>query len=240
MRRIVLGLIVLLAMIAAAERRLSDGAPQRVPDPTPSLWGQAVHPDRAVATSAMNCPLVMSLERESRYALTSLQGGIQFDIDADGDLDRVSWTEPGSDVAFLALDRDGDGRITSGKELIGGHGVSGATNGPNALSALAQEALGGEQRAMVDSRNPLFFRLLLWTDGNHNGVSELHELRSAQHLVSAIGLGFSRHHRRDRHGNESRYRGFVYAGPAPVTTREQDLRHQRPMYDVCLVTERSG
>ena len=170
----------------------------------------------------------------------ALDDGILFDIDADGDLDQVSWTEAASDVAFLALDRNGDGKITSGIELIGEHTLPGVKNGPNALIALASETLAGERRAVVDSENPLLFQLSLWTDANHNGISEAAEVRSAHQVVSDIGLGYQRHHRKDQHGNESRYRGFVHLrtepGPNRVTSSQDDIDRRRWMYDACLVT----
>jgi hypothetical protein len=63
-------------------------------------------------------PIIISTGRSSRYKLTSASEGVLFDIDGDGIAEQVAWTEPVSDVAFLALDRDGDGRITSGRELF--------------------------------------------------------------------------------------------------------------------------
>src|SRR5689334_12203516 len=44
--------------------------------------------------------------------------GVVFDLKGDGHPDRLSWPENPSQVAFLAIDRDGDGRITSAKELF--------------------------------------------------------------------------------------------------------------------------
>jgi hypothetical protein len=46
-------------------------------------------------------------------------------------------------------------------------------------------------------------------------IGRLSELRPARELVSAIGLGYTRQHRRDPYGNESRYRGFVHIRTAP-------------------------
>jgi hypothetical protein len=257
LRRIVLCLLAGLLILLVAERRLSDGERHGPEDPTPALWEEARHPRRppappveqsqpgmvtpvTYAAPSLNCPFVLSVDRSSPYTLTSVEDGVRFDIDADGVPDQVSWTGAGSDVAFLALDGNGDGRITSGKELIGGQTLPGVRNGPNALIALANEALGGEPGAVVDSQNPLLFKLLLWTDANHNGISETAELVSAHHVVSDIGLGYQRHHREDRHGNESRYRGFVHVRTEPglnrVTTAEEDVGRRRSMYDVCLVT----
>ena len=247
--RILVGLIVLLTMFVVAERRMSDVPARQVPEPLPGLWQQAQHPERGLATSpthgapALNCSLVVSLDRNSRFTFTSPEAGVRFDIDADGDLDQVSWTEAGSDVAFLARDRDGNGTVTSGGELIGQHAFPGARNGANALIKLARDGGAVNRWGTAGSENPLFLELLLWTDANHNGISEAAELRSARDLVSDIGLGFAIIHMNDRHANESRYRGFVHVRttqePQPITTPEEDVRRSRPVYDVCLGTKRS-
>jgi hypothetical protein len=86
--------------------------------------------------------------------------------------ERVSWTEADSDVSFLAIDRDGDGKITSGKELFGNFTLPGVSNGFLALQGLAMQTNGGIERGSVSSDDPLYARLLLWNDMNHNGISE--------------------------------------------------------------------
>ena len=63
-----------------------------------------------------------------------------FDIDGDGVPEQISWTEADSDVAFLALDRDGDGRITSGKELFGNHTLPGVTRSPTRMTRVIASA----------------------------------------------------------------------------------------------------
>ena len=245
MRRSAFALILIVLVLFVAQDRLSDGGGNLVsPDQSPLLWKEAVHSNLPTAVTyaaaPSNCVFVLSVNRNNPFTLTSVDEGVRFDIDADGDLEQASWTEAASDIAFLALDRDGDGMISSGRDLVGSRTIPGVTSAPNALIQLASDAIGSERRPAIDSGNPLFQRLLLWTDDNHNGISEGSEVLPAHELLSDVRLGFERHHRTDAHGNQSRYRGFVHvraeSGSQPVTSAADDTARLRPMYDVCLVT----
>lgn len=82
----------------------------------------------------------------------------QFDIDADGHLDEISMLREGS--GFLALDRNGDGKINDGSELFGTRSGNGFAD----LAAYDQDGNG-----WIDENDEIFSKLLIWTkdkDGN--------------------------------------------------------------------------
>ena len=177
---------------------------------------------------------------KTKIKLTSVEEGVLFDIDGDSDLDQVAWTETGAEVAFLALDIDEDGQITSGKELFGELMFAEALSGADSLIQTFDKS-EGKQSASVEAGDKLYHRLLLWTDRNHNGISESSELRPAKELFTAIGLGFVRlANERDKHGNR-----FLFAGWAEVRTggreqgqalnREDHSVRNRKFYDVALM-----
>jgi hypothetical protein len=154
-------------------------------------------------------PIVIATRSWARYRFTSREDGVLFDLDGDGTLEQVAWTPADSGVAFLALDRDGDGFSTSGKELFGNHTLPDTRNGFDALQRTAMATNGGIKRATVSSDDPVYARLLLWTDRNHNGMSEPDELRPAGEILSDIGLGYFAHDRADRFGNLFLYEGWA-------------------------------
>ncbi|MCA9799426.1 MAG: hypothetical protein KC474_07730 [Cyanobacteria bacterium HKST-UBA04] len=100
-----------------------------------------------------------------------------FDLNGDGQVDQVSWMARGSGDAFLALDRNGNGTIDSGKELFGDQ--HGATNGYAELAKFDENGDG-----LINSQDSVFGSLKAWVDTNANGISEAGELKS----MADIGL----------------------------------------------------
>jgi hypothetical protein len=167
--------------------------------------GQPTPGRRGPAPSAMFIALGAAPDA---VRLTSPDAGVAFDIDGDGDLDQVAWTESGTTVALFAIDANSDGRITSGTELIGSQMVAGAGNGPNALLQLFEKS-GAALSGAVQQGHTLYEQIVLWIDGNHDGLSEPNELRLAKELFTGVGLGFVTENRQDEHGNRFRFKGWV-------------------------------
>jgi len=149
-------------------------------------------------------PILLSLG-DQRFELTDRDGGVYFDLNADGEAERIPWTAVASDEAFLALDRDGDGAITDGTELFGDVTPQSPSEGPNGFLALAMydDALsGGNEDGRITAADEIFADLLLWYDANHNGVSEPGELQTIAEEVEWIDLDYGVTHRVDRFGNQ--------------------------------------
>ncbi|MBW9115885.1 VCBS domain-containing protein [Rhizobium cauense] len=134
------------------------------------------------ATSNAIDPIILDLDHNG-IALTQLDQGVQFDINADGHKDQIAWTA-GTD-GILAYDVDGNGKIDNGSEIFSPHFAGGTyVDGLAALSTLDSNHDG-----KIDAADEAFSKLTVWQDLNHNGITDSGELSSlADHSISSISL----------------------------------------------------
>jgi hypothetical protein len=163
-----------------------------------------------------------------------------FDIRGDGHPVRIAWTAPGSHNAFLALDRNGDGKISSGKELFGNFTAQDPAKHKNGFLALAEfdEAdQGGNGDGIIDERDAIYSKLRLWIDENHDGICQPNELHTLPELgVFAIALDYQTSPKRDQYGNEFRYKARINPGDRR-DKRDEASEVGRWTYDVFLTAK---
>jgi hypothetical protein len=126
---------------------------------------------------------------------------VLFDHNADGVRTGTGWVRP--DDAWLALDRNGNGLIDSGRELFGvdtiitaptvvtNNGLTystnvtrSATNGFEALRSLDSNADN-----VFNASDAEFANVRLWQDTNQDGISQASELKTlTQQGISSISL----------------------------------------------------
>ncbi len=117
-------------------------------------------------------PLVINMDADT--ASVSDQK-FYFDLDADGEEEQISFMSQGS--GFLALDKNGDGKINDGNELFG-------TKSGDGFKDLAE--YDKDQNGWIDENDEIFDRLKIWTK-DENGNDKLVDLKTAG--VGALYLG---------------------------------------------------
>jgi hypothetical protein len=100
-------------MATSEEDQYGDNDPPPPCDPccgAPTTSGNPVPQNKC-------CPILIDMNGKG-FHLTAANNGVTFDILGNGQPIHISWTDEGGSNAWLALDRNGDGKIDSGKELL--------------------------------------------------------------------------------------------------------------------------
>ena len=174
-------------------------------------------------------PIVIDLAGRG-YELTGVANGVKFDFFPNAAPIQMSWTAAGWNGGFLALDRNGNGRIDNATELFSNITPQQATKGQpaNGFAALADYDLpanGGNGDGKIDEHDAIFSKLLIWVDKNHDGVSQRDELLTMKQAgIQSISLKYAMSRWVDAYGNI-----FRYAAPIGIN----GLSNQT-VYDVVL------
>lgn len=121
--------------------------------------------------------------------LTTLENGVNFDLDNNGFEEKTAWI--GTEDGFLALDVNGNQKIDNGSELFGDQFI--LSNGKRSefgFEALSDFDENNDQ--LITEEDPVFQKLLIWIDKNHNGKSESDELyKLIEKNITSISVDYT-------------------------------------------------
>lgn len=127
-------------------------------------------------------PIVLDLDGDGFHLVGPASSKARFDVDGDGDRERIGWMEP--DDGMLVLDRNGDGRISGFSEISFVEDFLGAATDLEGLYAYDSDRDG-----FLTPADARFADFQIWIDGNSNGHSEAKELFLLADLaIVSLGL----------------------------------------------------
>ncbi|MGQ3892586.1 beta strand repeat-containing protein, partial [Legionella sp. CNM-4043-24] len=134
-------------------------------------------------TSNLVTPILLDLNGDNQISQRSLaDSNVYFDVNGDGQLDRLAWT--GAADGVLIYDQNSDGLVSSVDEFaLSRYLGDSATD----LEALSVFDTNGDGR--LDAGDENFSKFKVWQDSNGNGVSDAGEMSSlSQRGIASVNL----------------------------------------------------
>lgn len=147
-------------------------------------------------------PLVVDLDGNG-IETTSLEDGVQFDIDGDGNTEHTAWIKSGN--GFLVWDKNQDGTINDGSEMFGeGTVMINGKHAENGVAAILE--LDSNHDRILNNQDDVWGYLQIWHDDNTNGITENGELASLFDWgIQSLALSFEKIDWVDENGNKHIY-----------------------------------
>ncbi|HOV04586.1 MAG TPA: hypothetical protein PLG99_09270, partial [Kaistiaceae bacterium] len=161
---------------------------------------------KAIHWQPSDDPLVLDLDGDGIETVGLAQSGTHFDLDGDFFAERAGWLGP--DDGFLAVDRNGNGRIDDITEMFGGPDLS-------AFSDLAAHDDDGD--GAITAADAIFADLRVWRDLDQDGVTDEGELETLDFFdIVSIGVGATDLGDREVFGNRFPQEGTFTLGDGTV------------------------
>lgn len=144
-------------------------------------------------TVQLYSPIVLDYTNVGRPMFSSVdESKVRFDLDGNGRKERTGWIAGYGGVGLLALDLNGNGVVDNGLELFGeGTKIAGTNKkARDGYAALAQYDTNRD--GVIDSKDAVYSKLLVWFDKNKDGVTGADELVSLSSTgVTKVGLRYT-------------------------------------------------
>lgn len=170
--------------------------------------------------AAHGSPIAIDLDGNGLHTISLENSAVSFDVTGDGVAERTGWLSGGD--AFLVRDTNANGLVDGVNEMFGGLARG---DGYRELAALDDNADG-----IIDSRDASFGSLLLWRDGDVDGITDAGELMSlAEAAVDHLELTYASH---DGYRDEGNLIGETSSAMVAGRIAEMGdiyFRHERPV-----------
>lgn len=158
-------------------------------EPNPNgVKGESPNYNKANNANPPRDPLIIHFSDTEEIELSSLDEGVNFDLDKNGFAEKTAWIK--NNDGFLAIDLNQNGNIDNGGELFGDQFIMPDGN----ISSTGFEALislDEDSNNKIDKNDTVFEKLYVWFDNNRNGLTDDNELKTLAELnVSYIDLNY--------------------------------------------------